>query len=138
MNVEQLSVIAKTALAGAGAFLGYVFGEWTIMLQVLTAMVILDYVSGLLAGAVEGKLSSKVGFKGIAKKVGVFLFVAVAHFVDLAIGGHMIQDAVTFFYIGNELISLIENGGRMGLPIPNALQKAVNIFKAKDENIKGE
>lgn len=128
------SVLVKTGLAGAGAFFGYVFGEWTVMLQVLTAMAVLDYVTGLLAGGVQGKLSSKVGYKGIAKKVGIFLFVAVAHFIDMAIGkGSMVQDAVIFFYIGNELVSLIENAGRMGLPVPNVLLKAVEIFKGKSE-----
>jgi toxin secretion/phage lysis holin len=128
MNFET---IYKALFAGTGAIFGYIFGEWSVMLQVLTAFVILDYVTGVLAGAIEGKLSSKAGFKGIAKKVAIFLYVAVAHFVDMVIGGHMVQDAVIFFYIGNELISLIENGGRMGLPVPSQLQRAVDIFKGK-------
>lgn len=135
MNAEQLSTLAKTVLAGAGGAFGYVFGEWSVMLQVLTAMIMLDYATGLLASGVEGKLSSKAGFKGIAKKIGIFLFVAVAHFVDLALGITMIQDAVIFFYVGNELISLIENAGRMGLPVPSVLQKAVDIFKGKEDEI---
>lgn len=132
MSTTTLSAIAKVGVAGLGAFFGYVFGEWTVLLQVLTAMIILDYASGVLASGVEGKLSSKVGFKGIAKKLAIFLFVAVAHFIDKAVGhGSMVQDSVVFFYIGNELISLIENGGRIGLPVPAVLQKAVDIFKAK-------
>lgn len=139
MNTELLSIWFKTALVGAGGFVGYVWGEWTVLLQVLTAMIVLDYVTGFLASGVEGKLSSKVGFKGIPKKVAIFAYVAVAHFIDMGIGeGSMARDAVIAFYIGNELVSLIENAGRIGLPVPSILQTAVDIFKNKGDGKNGK
>lgn len=134
METNTLNTAVKIGLAGFGGFVGYVWGEWTVLLQVLTALVIIDYVTGLLAGIVEGKLSSKRGYKGIIKKLGIFIFVAVAHFIDMALGTKDVtRDAVIMFYIGNELISLIENGGRMGLPIPQSLRDAVEIFKGDDK-----
>lgn len=131
MNWETFYKIGAT---GTGAMIGYLFGGWSILLQILLAFVIIDYVSGLLASGVEGKLSSKVGFKGIAKKLMIFVLVAVGHLVDKAIGdGHMIQDAIIFFYLGNELLSILENAGRTGLPVPEQIKSAVQILKGKGE-----
>jgi toxin secretion/phage lysis holin len=130
LHTEQLSVIMKTVLAGAGAVFGYIFGEYTVLLQVLTFMACADFATGIMAN--WGNLSSKHGYRGIAKKLMMFVFVATGHFVDKVFGdGSMVQDAVTMFYIGNELISLVENGGKMGLPVPNVLLRAVEIFKDK-------
>jgi toxin secretion/phage lysis holin len=104
------------------------------LLQILVAFVIIDYVSGLLASATEGKLSSKIGFRGIAKKLMIFCLVAAGHLVDRAIGdGHIIGDTVIFFYLGNELLSILENAGRTGLPVPNQIKNAVQILKGKGE-----
>lgn len=134
VKIEQLGTFIKVYLMGLGAFTGYVFGEWSVLMQILTTLVIADYLTGVVAGVIEGRLASKAGFKGIAKKVTIFILVAVAHFIDKALGqGNAVQNAVIFFYISNELISIIENGGRIGLPIPESLKKAVEIFKTKDE-----
>jgi toxin secretion/phage lysis holin len=131
MNWE---VFYKTVTTGIGAFVGYIFGEWSVLLQILLAFVIIDYVSGLLASGVEGKLSSKVGFKGIAKKIMIFVLVAVGHLVDKAIGdGSMVQNAIIFFYLGNELLSILENAGRTGLPVPEQVKNAVEILKGKSK-----
>ena len=133
MKIEQLGTTIKVGLTGLGAFTGYVFGEWGVLMQILTAFVVADYLTGVIAGFIEGRLASKAGFKGIAKKVTIFTLVAVAHFVDKALGqSSAVQVSVIFFYIGNELISIIENSGRIGLPIPEALKKAVEIFKTKE------
>lgn len=127
MNWE---VLYKTTTAGIGAIFGYFFGGWTVLLQVLLALVIVDYLTGLLASAVEGKLSSRIGYRGIAKKLMIFCLVAVGHLVDKAIGdGSAVQNAIIFFYLGNELLSIIENAGRSGLPVPKQLQNAVEILK---------
>lgn len=134
LKSSTLAVTFKTILSALGAFVGYVWGGWTMSLQVLTALIVLDYVLGVIGGYVQGKLSSSVGFKGIAKKVAIFLFIAVAHFVDMAIGnGSIVQDAVTFFYIGNELLSIVENGGKVGIPVPNALKNAIELLKEKND-----
>lgn len=131
MNWE---ILYKTITTAVGAIVGYIFGEWSVLLQILLAFVIIDYVSGLLASGVEGKLSSKVGFKGIAKKLMIFVMVAVGHLIDKALGdGSMIQNAVVFFYLGNELLSILENAGRSGLQIPEQIKNAVDILKGKSK-----
>lgn len=127
-------ILYKTIPTAVGAFVGYIFGEWSVLLQILLAFVIIDYVSGLLASGVEGKLSSKVGFKGIAKKIMIFCLVAVGHLVDKALGdGSMIQNAIVFFYLGNELLSILENAGRTGLPVPEQVKSAVDVLKGKSK-----
>jgi toxin secretion/phage lysis holin len=132
LNELQISAIAKTLTASVGAFFGYVLGEWTIMMQVLLYMAIADYLTGLIAGYKEKSLASKVGFKGIAKKVVIFVLIGVGYQLDQLFGhGSTIQDMIMFFYIGNELLSLIENAGRIGVPVPSALKEAVAILRAK-------
>lgn len=131
MNWE---ILYKTITTAVGAIVGYIFGEWSVLLQILLAFVIIDYVSGLLASGVEGKLSSKVGFKGIAKKIMIFVLVAVGHLTDRAIGdGSMVQNAIIFFYLGNELLSILENAGRTGLPVPEQIKNAVDVLKGKSK-----
>ncbi len=89
-------------------------------------------MTGLLASAYEGKLSSKIGFRGIAKKVMIFAIVAVAHLIDTAIGeNHLIRDVAIYFYLANELLSILENAGRTGLPVPSQIKNAVLVLKGK-------
>lgn len=132
--MEKWEAVYKMGAIGAGAAVGYLFGGWSTLLAILLAFVIADYVTGIMAGFVEGKLSSKVGFKAIPKKIMIFILVAVGHLIDTAIGdNHLFRDAVIFFYISNELISIVENAGRVGLPIPEQLKQAVLILKGKGE-----
>jgi len=127
-------IFYKTGATVTGAAVGYLFGGWSVLLQVLLAFVAIDYISGLLASGVEGKLSSKVGFKGIAKKLMIFVLVAVGHLVDMAIGdGSMVQNAIIFFYLGNELLSIVENAGRIGLPVPNQITNMVEVLKGRGQ-----
>lgn len=127
--------IFKTIAAVIGAVLSYLFGGWSALLGILLAFVIADYITGMIAGASEGKLSSSIGFKGIAKKVFIFVIVAVAHLVDTAIGmGSVFRDATVFFYISNEVLSILENAGRIGVPIPEIIQQAVSILKKKGDS----
>lgn len=103
-------------------------------MDVLLFMVVVDYLSGLAAAYKEGNLSSKVGFIGISKKVYIFLLVAIGHKIDIATGnGDYIMQAVIWFYLANELLSITENGGRMGAPIPPVLQQAIAVLKGKGE-----
>lgn len=131
MNWE---IFYKTGALVTGVVVGYLFGGWSLLLQALVTLVIIDYVTGLLASGVEGKLSSKVGFKGIAKKVMLFLVVAAGHVIDRLTGqGHVLGDSAIFLYIGNELLSIFENVGRSGVPIPDKFKNAVEILKGKGE-----
>jgi toxin secretion/phage lysis holin len=130
-----MEVVYKIGATSTGAVVGYLFGGWSVLLQILLAFVVIDYITGLLASGVEGKLSSKVGFKGIAKKLMIFCLVAVGHLVDKAIGeGDVIQNSIIFFYIANELLSILENAGRTGLPVPDQIKNTVQILKGKGDN----
>ncbi|OAS21126.1 phage holin family protein [Paenibacillus oryzisoli] len=124
----------KFLIAVSGSAASFLFGGWTQLLSILLTFVILDYASGVAAAGKEGKLNSSVGRWGIAKKVMIFAIVAVAHLVDTALGdSHMFRDAAIFFYLANELLSLIENAGRLGAPIPPLLTKAVQALKDRGD-----
>lgn len=131
MNWE---VLYKSVSTGIGALVGWLYGGWSPLLQILLAFVVFDYISGLLASGIEGKLSSKVGFTGILKKIMIFIMVSVGHLVDKSVGqGQLVSDTIVFFYLGNELLSILENVGRTGLPVPEQVKNAVDILKGKGE-----
>lgn len=137
MNWEM---IFKTSATTVGGAIGYLFGGWTGLLPILLVFMVIDQVSGLLASYVEGKLSSKVGFKGIAKKVMILFIIVVCTLIDHAFNiqgvytGLIVRDGAIFFYLGNELLSFVENAGRMGIPLPTQLTNAVAVLKGKGEN----
>ena len=125
----------KPVVAVSGAAASYLFGGWSSLLSILLTFVVLDYVTGVAAAAKEGKLSSEVGLWGIARKVAIFAVVAVAHLVDTTLGdAHLFRDAAIFFYLANELLSITENLGRIGAPIPPTVQRAVEILRGKSES----
>lgn len=126
-----MDMIHKYLTAFVGAVVGLLGGldEITTALLIL---IVIDYVSGVLAAAIHGELKSKVGFRGITKKVFILFLVAAAHVIDGIIGTNaMFREAVIFFFIANELLSLIENAGKIGLPVPSILEKAVESLKSK-------
>ncbi|WP_144504092.1 phage holin family protein [Bacillus mycoides] len=139
--MDRIDVVMKTFIATFGGFCGYFLGGWDATLKVLVTMAIIDYLTGVIAAGFNGQLKSKVGFKGIAKKVVLFLLVAAATQADVIMGTNSaIREATIFFFIGNELLSLLENSGRMGIPLPSALTNAVEILggKQKQEEKKGD
>ncbi|MDY8166151.1 phage holin family protein [Bacillus thuringiensis] len=139
--MDRIDVLMKTFIATFGGFCGYFLGGWDTTLKVLLIMAAIDYITGVIAAGYNGELKSKVGFKGIAKKVVLFLLVGAASQADLAIGTNSaIREATIFFFIGNELLSLLENAGRMGIPLPSVLTNAVEVLggKQKQEDKKGD
>ncbi|MGX5768812.1 phage holin family protein [Bacillus cereus] len=139
--MDRIDVLLKTFIATFGGFCGYFLGGWDATLKVLVIMAAIDYITGVVAAGYNGELKSKVGFKGIAKKVVLFLLVGVAAQLDTALGSNSaIREATIFFFIGNELLSLLENAGRIGIPLPSALTNAVEILggKQKQEIKKGD
>jgi toxin secretion/phage lysis holin len=137
--MERLDVVYKTGAAILGGLAGLIFGESIGLLVALFWMAVIDYGTGMAAGYAEGTLSSKVGFKGIAKKVMIFVMVALAHQVDSALGTkNMFRDATIIFYIANELLSIFENANRMGVAVPERLMQAVEVLKGKEKKGKGE
>ena len=123
--------VFKTVVALGGGAASYLFGGWSSLLGILVAFVVIDYISGFVAAGIEGKLASSVGLRGIAKKVFIFVIVAVAHLADQAAGTSIIRDAAIFFYLANELLSIVENSGRIGLPVPPLIAQAVEMLQGK-------
>ncbi|MFC7787050.1 MULTISPECIES: phage holin family protein [unclassified Rossellomorea] len=120
--------------SGLGAMILNLFGEWNSLLTILLIAVILDYFTGMIASGIEGELSSKSGLKGIGRKVLIFALVTVAHLIDTILTNqHFIRNATIIFYLCNEMISIIENVGRAGVPVPEFLRKAVEVLKKKSK-----
>ncbi len=126
---------AQLAITAIGGWLGWVLGGWDGFLYALVAFVVTDYLTGLMAAAVEKKLSSETGFKGIFRKVLIFMLVGIGHILDTRVigDGSVLRTAVIFFYISNEGISIIENAGRIGLPIPQKLKAVLEQLKTKGD-----
>jgi toxin secretion/phage lysis holin len=126
---------AQLAITAIGGWLGWVLGGWDGFLYALVVFVVTDYLTGLMAAAVEKKLSSEIGFKGIFRKVLIFMLVGIGHILDAKVigDGSVLRTAVIFFYISNEGISIIENAGRIGLPIPKKLKAVLEQLKTKGD-----
>lgn len=129
-----------TIIGVGGSAVAAAFGGWDAAIVTLIIFMIIDYVSGLVVAGVfhaskksaSGSLASNVGWKGLAKKCMTLLFVLIAHRLDLMIGTDYIRDAVIIGFAANELISIVENAGLMGLPLPDAIVKAIDILKDRD------
>ena len=130
--MDQILTIRLYA-AGIGIVVGEFLGSFDDLLYALVAFVATDYVTGVFRAIVEKKLSSAIGFKGICKKVCIFILVGVANVLDVHIigSGCVLRSAVIFFYISNEGISIIENAARMGLPVPQKLQDMMHSLRDK-------
>ena len=127
--------IFKNIMAGLCTILSFLFGDMEGLMIALIALIILDYISGVIAAAVEKRLSSEVGAKGIAKKIFMLLIVALANIVDINVigDGHVLKTVTVVFYICNECISLIENAGRIGVPVPKKLLDVLEQLRDRDK-----
>lgn len=127
--------IFKQIMAAVCTLISFLFGDIEGMMVALIALIVLDYISGVIAAAVEKRLSSEVGAKGIAKKIFMLLIVALANIVDINVigDGHVLKTVTVVFYICNECISLIENAGRIGVPVPKKLLDVLEQLRDKDK-----
>ena len=139
-NMRELWNMLQAMFTGIGGWLGYFLGGCDGLLYALIAFTVIDYISGVMCGIVDGKLSSSIGFKGICRKVIVFMLVGIASILDTRIfqTGSVLRTAVIFFYLSNEGISLLENAAHLGLPIPTVVRKALNQLHDKSENKENE
>ena len=134
------NIICAAAGIG-GSLVASLFGGWTASLTTLLIFMGIDYLSGLILAGVfhkspkteTGALESRAGLKGLIRKVTMLLFVLISHRLDLAVGANYIRDAVCIAFIVNELISIVENAGLMGIPIPAVITNAIDILKKKTE-----
>lgn len=118
------------AIAGLGTFLTFIFGDWDVALQCLVIAVALDYISGIIKAFVNKELSSKIGLKGLLKKVGVFVIVALAVLIDKITGeSGAVRTLVIYYFVANEGLSIVENLSEAGLPIPDVIKKALKSLK---------
>lgn len=126
--------------AGIGGWLGYFLGGCDGLLIALLLFVITDYITGVMCAIADKKLSSAVGFKGICRKVLIFLLVGVANILDMQVigTGSVLRTAVIFFYISNEGVSLLENAGHLGLPIPVKIKAVLEQLHDRAEQEVGD
>ena len=128
----------QVIFTGVGGWLGWFLGGCDGLLYALVLFVVVDYITGVMCAANDHKLSSKVGFKGICRKVLIFLLVGIGHVLDTQIigTGSVLRTAVIFFYLSNEGVSLLENAGHLGLPIPDKLKVVLEQLhdRAEKEN----
>ena len=125
----------QLVFAAVGGWLGYFLGGCDGLLYALIAFVAIDYITGIMCAISDKTLSSEVGFKGICRKVLIFLLVGIGHIVDAQVigNGGVMRTAVIFFYLSNEGISLIENAAHLGLPIPDKLKAVLEQLHDRAE-----
>ena len=122
--MKEFWTTIQVIFTGVGGWLGYFLGGCDGLLYALVLFVVVDYITGVMCAAADHKLSSEVGFRGICRKVLIFLLVGIGHVLDAQIigTGSVLRTAVIFFYLSNEGVSLLENAGHLGLPIPEKLK----------------
>lgn len=132
--------VVLSVIGFGGSFIASLFGGWTAGMETLVIFMVIDYISGVLRAAIfknsgkseSGALNSSAGWKGLARKVMTLLMVAVSHRLDLMTGANYIRDAVVIGFCANECISIVENCGKMGLPLPSVITKAIEILQDKE------
>lgn len=137
------------AIGVVGGLIATLFGGWDEGLMTLVIFMAIDYIAGLIVAGVfhasrkteSGTLESRAGWKGLCRKCMTLLFVLVAYRLDITIGSDYIRDAVIIGFIANETLSIIENAGLMGVPLPEPIVKAIDVLTNKrkgDERLKAE
>lgn len=121
--------------SAVGGWLGYFLGGCDGLIYALLVFVVVDYITGIMCAIADKTLSSEVGFKGICRKVLIFLLVGIANILDVQIigTGSVLRTAVIFFYISNEGVSLLENAGHLGLPIPEKIKTVLEQLHDRAE-----
>lgn len=144
--MKRMKEAICTGIGAVGGAIAAAFGGWDTALATLLIFMAVDYISGLIVAGVfhnsrkteSGTLESRAGWKGLCRKAVTLLFVLIAYRLDLVIGVNYIRDAVIIGFIANELISIVENVGLMGVPLPAVIQNAIDILtKKSDDNTQG-
>lgn len=141
-NIAVLKTGILTGIGVVGGFIASLFGGWDAALTTLIIFMGIDYVTGLIVAGVfnnstksaNGALESRAGWKGLCRKGVTLLIVLIACRLDMVIGSDFMRDAVVIAFIANELISIVENAGLMGIPVPAVIKKAIDILKSKSES----
>lgn len=130
----------QMVFAGIGGWGGYFLGGCDGLMYALLAFVVIDYITGMMCAVADKKLSSEVGFRGICRKVLIFLLVGIANVLDVNVvgSGSVLRTAVIFFYISNEGVSLLENAAHLGLPIPEKMKAVLEQLHDRAEDKESE
>ena len=138
--MDKVVRFIKTAILAGGAALGAFLGQADGLLISLVILAIVDYITGVVAAAVGHRLDSKIGFLGIAKKLFMFALVGVGNLIDVnALSGTaVLRSAIICFYLANEALSIIENAGELGLPIPKKLKQLMEQLRNKEGENKND
>ena len=128
--------VIQMVFTGMGGWLGYFLGGYDGLLYALIVFMVVDYITGVMCAIVDKKLSSAVGFKGICRKVLILMLVGIANLLDVSVigTGAVLRTAVIFFYLSNEGVSLLENAGHLGLPIPEKLKEILAQLHERAES----
>ena len=127
--------LCQLVFTAVGGWLGYFLGSCDGLLIALLVFVVADYITGVMCAVTDRKLNSEVGFKGICRKVVIFMLVGIAHVIDVNViaTGSVLRTAVTFFYLANEGLSVTENAAHLGLPIPETLKEVLEQLHERAE-----
>lgn len=134
-NVERIITWIKISGAGICSALSYFIGGWDLFLEILVTLTVLDFITGILAAIYHKCLSSEIGSKGIVRKIGIYIIVAVACLLDRLMNtSFILRGAAIGFYITVEGLSILENWGRMELPLPKPIKNALLQLKENQED----
>ena len=133
--MKQIWAGIQTAFTALGGFIGWFLGGADGFLYALIAFVVIDYITGVFCAIADKSLSSEVGFKGVCRKVLIFVLVGIGNIIDVYVLGDssVLRTAVIFFYLSNEGVSLLENASRLGLPIPDKLKEVLSQLHEKGD-----
>lgn len=139
--MNEFKTVFCTVVGLIGGVVAAAFGGWNAAMMTLIALMAVDYLTGLMVAGIfhkspkseSGALESKAGWKGLCRKGVTLLVVLVAAQLDRAIGTQFIRDAAVIGYIANETLSIIENAGLMGVPVPAAVKKGIELLKKKED-----
>ena len=133
--MSKIQIIIDSIAGAVGAVLGFMYGEVTGLFWALIAFMATDYITDVVVAAINKQLSSEVGFRGLAKKLMILVFVSLGHIADMYVlgGTPVAMSAVMLFYIANEGLSIIENAGNLGLPVPKKLKDIMAQLKKESE-----
>ena len=141
INMSNIKTVICTVTGVGGALITSLFGGWSVALTTLCIFMLVDYITGIIVAAVfkksekseNGGLESRAGFKGLIKKGMIFAVIIISYRLDLMLGTDYIKNVVIIAFSANELISITENAALMGVPMPTAIKKAIDLLKERGE-----
>lgn len=135
-RIERIWTTIQLVFSALGGWLGFFLGGLDGLLTALIAFVVIDYITGVMCAVIDRELNSAVGFRGIFKKIVIFTLVGIAHIMDSQVigSGSGLRSAVICFYLSNEGLSILENSGKLGLPIPERLKEILAQLHNRKES----